>query len=174
MKKVLFILVLGSVLLPGARSQSAFNEAAEKKAILAALEQETDCFYKRDYDCWKAAWVQADYVFQAWNNADGTFDSSVGWQQVDARIGKYIREHPLQAGMNTFHPKVERRNMVFKFYGDNMVYMTWDQYNSDEEVKNYMLSKEIRLLEKQGGKWKIVNVAAFWDYRSKIPVADLK
>lgn len=173
MKKMIFILALGCFLLPCARSQSALNEAAEKKAILATLEQETKCFYARNYDCWKETWAQTDYVFQAWNNSNGTFDASVGWKQVDDRIGKFIRENPVPAGGSS-HPKVERRNMIFKFYGDNMAYMTWDQYNSDREVKNYLLSKEVRLLEKQNGQWKIVNVSAFWDYKNKIPVGDLK
>ncbi|MFN7117507.1 MAG: hypothetical protein ACK4TA_11960 [Saprospiraceae bacterium] len=173
MKKLFLILALGCVLIPCAQSQSAWNEAAEKKAILATLEQETACFYQRNYDCWKATWAQTDYVFQAWNNDNGTFDASTGWKAVDNRIGTFIKEHPVAAGGSS-HPKVERRNMIFKFYGDNMVYMTWDQYNSDKEVKYYLLSKEVRMLEKQQGQWKIVNVSAFWDYDNKIPVGDLK
>lgn len=173
MKNVLLSLILACLLLPCAYSQSTFDEEAEKKAVLATLEQETSCFYKRDYACWKETWAQTEYVFQAWNNADGTFDSSVGWKQVDERIGKFIRENPVPQGGSS-HPKVERPNMIFKFYGNNMVYMTWDQYNSDKEVKTYRVSKEVRLLEKQNGKWKIVNVSAFWDYKNTIPVAQLK
>lgn len=173
MKNLVIVLVLGCLWLPCANGQAAFNEAAEKKAVLATLEQETACFYQRDYACWKETWAQTAYVFQAWNNADGTYDSSVGWQQVDERIGKFIRENPVQGGGSS-HPKVERRNMVFKFYGDNAVYMTWDQYNSDREVKNYKLSKEVRLLEKQNGRWKIVNVSAFWDYKNTVPMEQLK
>jgi hypothetical protein len=36
-------------------------------------------------------------------------------------------------------------------------------------MKNYRLSKEVRLMEKQDSKWKIVQVSAFWDYENLIP-----
>lgn len=173
MKNVVFTLLFSCLLFSFAYSQSGINEEAEKKAVLATLEQETTCFYKRDYACWKETWAQTDYVFHAWNLGDGTYEASVGWKQVDERIGKFIRENPVPSGGSS-HPKVERRNMLFKFYGNNMVYMTWDQYNSDKEVKNYQQSKEVRLLEKQNGKWKIINMSALWDYKNTILVADLK
>ncbi len=60
--------------------------------------------------------------------------------------------------------------MKFKFYGNNASHVTWDQYNSDREQKYFLHSKEVRLMEKgSDGKWRIVNVSAFWNYKNKIP-----
>jgi len=173
MKKILFILALGCYMLPFAYSQSSFNEEAEQKAIMATIERETAYFYARDYDGWKQTWIQAPYTFQAWSNSDGTFDASVGWEQIDARIGKYIKDNPVPEG-GTSHPKVERRNMVVKFFNENLAYLVWDQYNMSPDGKTYTYSKDERLMEKQNGQWKIVNVSSFWDYKNKIPAGELK
>ncbi|MFB0907614.1 MAG: hypothetical protein QMB03_04915, partial [Spirosomataceae bacterium] len=65
---------------------------------------------------------------------------------------------------------VVRKNMNFKFYGNNAAHVTWDQFNSDRNQSYYLQSKEIRLMEKVDGQWKTVNVSAFWDYNNKIPM----
>ncbi len=173
MKKIMLTLALGCLLLPCTYSQSVWSEAAEKQAIMKTIERETECFYKRDYKGWKETWVQADYIFQAWSNQDGTFDASVGWEKVDGRIGKYIKENPVPEGGSS-HPKVERRNMVVKFFNENLAYLVWDQYNMDKDKKYYTLSKDERLMEKQNGTWKIANVSSFWDYKNTVPVEQLK
>ncbi len=150
-----------------------FDEEKEKAAIMATIERETECFFKSDYECWKTTYAQTDYAFQAWSNADGTFDAKTGWQEVDEKIGKYIRENPVP-GVGSIHPKVERRNMIVKFYGDQVAYMIWDQYNIRQDLKNYAHSKEIRIMEKIDGQWKIVNVSAFWDYVNLVAVDSLR
>jgi len=52
--------------------------------------------------------------------------------------------------------------------------MLWDQYNIDKDLKKYFHSKDTRIMEKIDGKWKIVNVTAFWDYKNPIPVESFK
>ena len=126
-----------------------------------------------DYNCWKENYAQTDYAFQAWSNADGTFDAKVGWKEINEKSGKYIQDNPVPPGGSS-HPKVERRNMKIKFYGENVAYMIWDQYNIDKDLKKYYHSKDTRIMEKMDGKWKIVNVTAFWDYKNLIPVDSLK
>lgn len=153
--------------------KSSFNEAAEKEAILAAIEGETSSFYKRDYDAWKKYFIQKEYAFQGWNNGDGSFDASVGWANIDSRIGQYIQNNPVKQG-ETSHPKVERKNMAVHFFSDKLAYLVWDQYNSDSAMKKFTLSKDQRIMEKEDGQWKIVNVSAFWDYKTKIDADSLK
>lgn len=142
----------------------------EKLAIKNVIENETQSFFGRDYEAWKSNYAQTDYAFQAWSNKDGTFDSNVGWDDINKQIGKYIEDNPEPISS---HPIVERKNMLYKFYGDNVAYLTWDQFNSDQDEKNFHHSKEIRLMEKMDGKWKIVCVSAFWDYKSLIPAEKL-
>ncbi len=147
---------------------ASFDEDAELAAIMEVIEDETACFFARDYDCWKEHWINEDYAFQAWNNTDGTYDAKVGWSEVDRRIGNYIKENPVTLGGTLGHPKVERLNLRTRFYGDKVAHLTWEQYNSDDEEKTYQISQELRLMEKVDGDWKIVTVAAFWDYINKV------
>ncbi len=143
----------------------------EKDAILATIERETEAFFARDYDRWKSNYLQEDYAFQAWSNRDGTFDSSVGWDNIDNTVGKYIHDNPEPVSS---HPIVERKNIKFKFYGNDVAYLTWDQFNSDRENKLFFHSKEVRLMEKIGDEWKIVCVSAFWDFKNLIPAEKLQ
>jgi hypothetical protein len=155
-------------------SPVAFNAEAEKAAILQTIEDETNSFYRRDYASWKKFWVSGDYAFQGWNNGDGTFDASVGWTAIDKRIADYIKNHPLAQGQTTSHPRVERRNMVIQFLSDDLAYLVWDQYNGDMENKFFTLSKDQRIMKKENGGWKIVNITSFWDYKNKIPMEGFK
>lgn len=144
------------------------NLENEKKAIRNTIEKETEAFFARDYEAWKSNYAQTDYAFQAWSNNDGTFDSNVGWDDINDQIGKYISDNPEKS-----HPKVERKNMKFKFYGDDVAYLTWDQFNSNRDEKSFHHSKEVRLMEKIQGQWKIVCVSAFWDYKHPIAASKL-
>jgi len=148
--------------------KAGFNEQTEKAAIMKTIENETDCFYKRDYEGWKDNFVQRDYAFQAWSNHDGTFDAKVGWKEVDEKIGIFLKGHPVEPGTSS-HPWVERRNMVVKFFSESLAYLVWDQYNSDKDSKTFLLSKDQRIMEKINGKWKIANVSSYWDYKNVIP-----
>jgi hypothetical protein len=147
------------------------SKADDEKAIMATIQRETDCFYERNYDCWKDNYVHEKYVFQGWSNSNGTFDTKVSWDTVNFSIKKYIQNNPKSPHAQK---PVERRNVQYKFYTDNMAYMTWDQYQVTRDSKNYQYSKEIRLMEKHNGQWKIACVAAFWDYKNFTAIADLK
>lgn len=137
----------------------------EKDAILATIEKETESFFARDYEAWKSTFAQTDYAFQAWSNNDGTFDASVGWDLIDKSIGKYINDNPVP---DSAQRMVERKNIRYKFYGPDLAFLTWDQFNSDRGQNMFLHSKETRLMEKINGEWKIVEVSAFWDYKNPI------
>ncbi len=150
-----------------------FNEVVEKEIIFKTIDNETSSFYKRDYVSWKKYFIQKDYAFQAWNNSDGSFDASIGWANVDGRIGKYIKDNPVSPG-KSMHSKVEKRNLVVHFFSENLAYLSWDQYNSDQNMEIFTPSKEQRIMEKESGEWKIVNVSAYWDYKTRIPADSLR
>jgi len=179
MKATVFILMLGLSTLAGfgknstASGSSGFDEEQEKKAIIESINAETAAFFKRNYDEVIKYFVHTDYAFHAWNNGDGTFSATVGWPAINDKYKNYIKDNPVPAGSSS-HPKVERRNMIFKFFNPNLAFVTWDQYNSDSEMKTYRLSKETRIMEKRDGLWKIANMTAFWDYINLIPVESLK
>ena len=179
MKTTIFILMLGLSTLAGfgqttnSSGSASFDEEKEKKAIIESINAETAAFFKRDYEGVIKYFVHTDYAFHAWNNSDGTYSAKVGWPAINEKYRNYIKDNPVASGSSS-HPKVERRNIIFKFFTSNLAFITWDQYNSDSEMKTYRLSKETRIMEKQDGIWKIANMTAFWDYINLIPVESLK
>lgn len=166
------VIILTGCKQSNAESPDETDRQADKDSIMATIEKETTSFFARDYNAWKATYAHTDYAFQAWSNRDGTFDASVGWTGIDNTVGKYIHENP--EPQSSSHPIVERKNIKFKFYGSDACYLTWDQFNSNKEGDNFHHSKEVRLMEKTDGSWKIVCVAAFWDYQNPIPANRLK
>jgi hypothetical protein len=184
MYRILFSFVFSSVFLISCKedpavtggqitSTLAFDQNAETETIVAVIENETSCFFARDYECWKAHYAHVDYAFQAWNKMDGTFNAQVGWTAINNSAGQYIKDNPVEAGGSS-HPKVERRNMKVKYFTNSLAYLTWDQYNSNPEMKAYTRSLETRLMEKIGTTWKIVNVTSYWDYVNLVPLDSLK
>ena len=155
------------------RAGRSMDEEKELAAIMKVIEAETDCFYRRDYECWKEQWVQEEHAFQAWSNADGSFDARTGWQAVDKEIADYIKTHPVYPKESS-HPSVIRKNMIAKFYGENVAYLSWDQYNEKREGKLFIHSKENRIMEKHDGAWKIAHVSAFWDYQNQLTETELR
>jgi hypothetical protein len=179
MKTTIFILMLGLSTLAGfgqttnSSGSASFDEEKEKKAIIESINAETAAFFKRDYEEVIKYYVHADYVFHAWNSADGTYSATIGWPTINEKYIDYFKNNPVPVGTSDY-PIVEKRNLLFKFFNSNLAFVTWDQYNSDSEMKTYRLSKETRIMEKQDGIWKIANMTAFWDYINLIPVESLK
>ena len=168
-------------------SNLGFNEDKEKAEMLKVIEKETDCFFKRDYDCWQACYAQTEYAFQAWNNENGTFNARYGWDEVSRYAKEYLKNNPVQERKDKMgeehtakvsassHPDVVRKNINAKFFSEKLAYLIWDQYNSDAfHSQKYYYSKDSRIMEKINGDWKIVNVTSYWDYRNPVLSDSLK
>ena len=153
-------------------SAAPLDETAETEAILQVIERETDCFFKRDYECWKGTYVTENYAFQAWTNPDGTFNARVGWKEIDEKISKYMKDYPVPVRVSR-DSKVERKNMQVNFLSNQIAYMIWDQYHLSLDSTLYRHSKETRIMEKKDGAWKIVNLTALWDYKNTIAADSL-
>ncbi len=151
----------------------ALDEATETASIMQVIDNETKCFFDGNYECWAKNWSHQPYALQAWNNSDGTSDAAVGWEKINAQ-GKGWIEDIYKNGENVIHPVFKRDKPQVKFFGDNMAYLIWTQYNADKEKTNYRVSRETRLMERETDGWKIVNVSAFWDVGPKIAFDSLK
>jgi len=154
-----------------------FDEVKEKDAIMSVIEQETKCMFERNYECWKVCWADEDNAFQAWNGSDGTYYAAVGWDEINKGAKEYIDEiikNTPDGESVISHPIVKREQIQFKFYNENLAFLTWKQYNSNRTNEYFMESRDTRLMQKKDGQWKIVNVSAYWDYKNTIPFNDLK
>lgn len=134
----------------------ALTRADEEEAIKRVLLAETDFFFARDYDGWASTFVKEPGAIQIWNNGDGSYTHSVGWETISKNVKAFMESHP-EPNTTTLW----RENFAFRHYGD-AAFVTFDKYMGDRETTKPI--KEIRVVEKQGGGWRIVCVAAFIDY----------
>jgi hypothetical protein len=149
--------LIGAALLDPAlsRAQGTADEEAIKKVLLA----ETDFFFARDYQGWESTFADAPGAIQIWNNSDGSYTHAIGFQTISKNVRAFMQSHPEPDTTPLF-----RDNFAFQHFG-NAALVTFDKYMGDREKAKPI--KEIRVVEKREGKWKIVCVAAFVNYLNK-------
>ena len=126
----------------------AADPAAERAAILAALNAETAAAFSRDYDAWASHWVHEDYVQKAYLNlADSTASETVGWEAVSGFVADYFREHPAPDPL-----PAPLREADIRLHGEGAS-VTYRQLDPARGPK-----KETRLMEKHDGRWRIAGM----------------
>jgi hypothetical protein len=144
-----------------------FDQAAEEKAIMAVIDNETNNFFNGNYEAWAKGWSHQPYAMQLWNNDNGTFYAAVGWDKINAQ-GKGWIEKYYKNGKNIIHPKFKRDTVQFKFFNEKTAYLIWKQKNADAKGPKAQISQETRIMEKEADGWKIVNVTAIWDSKNRV------
>jgi hypothetical protein len=140
------------LLVPEARAQSQ----ADREAITRVVMDETDRFFARDFEGWAETFVQVPAATQVWNNNDGSYTHRMGWETISARVREFMKNNPAPD-----RTSMARENFNIRHYGD-AAFVTFDKYLGDRQTVKPI--REIRVVERQGGAWKIVCVAAFIDH----------
>lgn len=129
---------------------------ADKTAIQQVITSETAQWAAKDYDGWAKHWLHSPEVGGAFNNADGSYTSVIGWDAISKAMKESFQQDPKPMTV-----AITREYFTFRFYG-NGAYVTFDQYAGKKgEVKP---SKEFRMMEKTKDGWKIASVVSLWDY----------
>ncbi|MEM9649716.1 MAG: hypothetical protein AAF969_14660 [Bacteroidota bacterium] len=120
----------------------------EKQAILTTLNNETKAAFQRDYELWTTYWVHNSDISKTYIDfADNTFSESVGWEEISQFVKTFIEEHPEPEPLPTLLDKIDVR-----LYGKG-AWVTYEQHDSIRGLK-----RETRLMEKEGGTWKIAGM----------------
>jgi hypothetical protein len=127
------------------------NNQTEEESLKKMLGQETiDVYAGKDVS---GDFVDSPKTFRGWNTRTGY---SVKFGVADIR-----KENDATFGYRPREMKPINENFIFKYYGNNAVMVTYDQYLYGKEQAP---SKEMRMLEKVNGNWKIAGLLALWDY----------
>lgn len=127
------------------------NTQAEEENIKNMLRQETINVYAgKDVT---GDFVDSPKTFRGWNTRTG--------YSVKFGITDIKKENDATFGYRPREMKPINENFTFKYYGNNAVMVTYDQYLYGKEQAP---SKEMRMLEKAGNSWKIAGLMALWDY----------
>lgn len=130
------------------------QEEADRVAIIKAIAEECDAFYRRDFEAWASYWIHDESVRRMGAMAGGHVDYKVGWTHNKTQMAKIMRDHPkpnLEAGA-----LVRRENVSIRVSGD-MAWVAFDQYTprTDDILINAGLSREIRVMERHESGWKV-------------------
>ena len=129
-------------------TSSTKNFETEKAAILEGLNNETKAAFNRDYEGWKGYCVHESYVSKTYMQfPDSSMTETLGWDEINTFVKKYIEAHPEPAPIPTLVDKINVR-----------LYRNGAWVNYEQNDANLGLKRETRLMEKINGEWKIAGM----------------
>jgi DNA-binding CsgD family transcriptional regulator len=135
----------------------------DEAEILDLIHRNRVAVWMRDFEAWADCMVpEARFSRLGWTSLGGAFNWR-GWEEISARYRTHVGLRPEPNPHYAYDTRVE--NLSVTIHGD-MAWAIFDQvYPGGAGHVDYGLSHELRVLERYGGRWKIV-VIAFIDGRT--------
>jgi hypothetical protein len=157
--KFCFCFFLTFLLQVSGRGQSytaPFDTQQEQAEIIRTLEGESACYYAGDYDCWQSYWVQ-DSTTASFVAGEGLVYGRVSWDAHSEGAKNDIKNRE-----GFYASKVRQENYRFVFMAPTAAAVYFDGYHYGEK-DSCTYSREIRILEKRNGQWKLVLMTTLYD-----------
>ena len=163
MKKNLFVLLM-------AVSGYAFAQTSEEDIVRKVAIDETDAYVRHDFQAWADCYIDAPTtsLMGTPNGNPGGLMASTGFQKVAQGIKNWMKVSP-QSEMQV----LKRDNWIIRVSG-NMAWVTYDQQNLIVKPERKINSKELKVLEKIVGRWKIAATSTVWDFKNADPLIPSK
>lgn len=132
---------------------SLLAQSADEDAVSRVIQAETETYYRRDVEGWKATWVQDSTAIRTFITS-GSYSAALGWEKFGPGTVESIRRAAPQA------VRIDRSNYVVRVDGA----LAWAEY---DERTNYadgtppLLARQQRTLIKQNGEWRILSAGSF-------------
>jgi hypothetical protein len=123
---------------------------SETEAIKRVVEKESAAYFNVDYKSWAETWLQASHAYWAYTDVSGTRFLE-GWEAIKNSMAGYF---------NSAHPssgEITNQWLEVRIY-DGGAYVRFTQLVTDGTDRTE--TAQIRMLEKQNGKWRIVCMQA--------------
>lgn len=129
----------------------------EKQAILAVIEEEFAGFFARDFDRYARCWLHVEDSLRLVTLAGGQIAYLQGWEAEAAMTRRLFEGRPTP---NETDPALVRRENVRIRVSGDMAWASFDQHgpDTDDLLMDVGLTHQVRILEKDEGRWKIVYV----------------
>lgn len=125
---------------------SLTGQSVEEAAIRKVIEEAGNGAYTNDYNKWAGHWSNQDIHFHYVNDQnDYLFED---WPSLSAQM-----QENMKAGPSKELPFVERTNFQYRI-DKNLAWVHFDQKDDNRRTK------EQRVLAKENGQWKIINMTA--------------
>lgn len=139
-----------------AQTPSVNEEEAIKKVVTGA----TDAYCKRDFKAWADSYIDAPTTSTIItpNNNPGSMRVTSDFQKISKGMKSWMEASP-QSEMQVTNCD----NWLFRING-NMASISYDEYNVMVKTGAKIKSRELRVLEKVNGQWKISTQSSVWDF----------
>jgi hypothetical protein len=138
--------------------QSKSNvSAAEENVIKVLLESETKAFMDRQYDTWTRFWVQSPDARHIYNTSTG-YDEHLGSEAINKAAKAYLAGPPMGEIIAVSQENYSINRIKKKVF----VRFTQSLLIDGKNVN----SSESRVLEKQNGTWKILEIVSFQERKT--------
>jgi hypothetical protein len=124
-------------------------QTVDEQEIVTVLAKETAIRHAFSFDDWSAQWSHEDFCLMIGHNFEEAPPVLEGWEQI-AEATRYWMETT-----DRIQYQIDRSNWVIRIEG-KIAYATFDQVLTvaDEPATEYR-TKEVRVLEKVYGRWKV-------------------
>lgn len=139
--------------------------ADEREAIKAVIANETESYYRQDLDGWKSNFIQSDEfrMYAYWEGWPEKVKFYNGFEQLLAEKRKQFEQDK-----TIWKNSVETRENENIRVSADMAWYTFEQFSVEKESGQFLgKSLETRILEKEGGQWKIAYIGYHY-----FPLAD--
>ena len=149
---VLAVAFLALVLGGGAPPVAA--QSADVDAVKRVIQAETDTYYRKDAEGWKATWVNDSTAIRTFITS-ASFSVATGWDKFGPGTIEQIKRDPTPDSV-----RIDRTNYVVRIEGP----LAWAEY---DEQTNYptgappLIARQQRTLVKENGEWRILSAGSF-------------
>lgn len=151
MKNLTLLTVFLIGLLPTLFSQNEKLSRIEKD-IVQVIENESRFFWARDYKNWKKTWVHTEYVSWTVSSRDG-IRQYASWKSWKNEVKSLFETNPEAL---PYDGEVKKYDYEIRIYGDG----AWVSFEQDNKG---VITRELRIMEKHRGVWKIAMAQIFHD-----------
>lgn len=132
----------------------------EEETLKKVAFAETDAYVKRDFKAWADCYMDAPTtsIILTPNGNPGGLIANTDFQKISKGMKSWMDASP-QSEM-----QVESRTGWVSRIMDNMAWISYDQKNIMVKTGAKIKSKELKVLEKAQGQWKITSSSAVWDF----------
>jgi len=126
---------------------------AEKAAIQAVIAEETEAYYRQDFEAWKSTYLDSP-AFRKYGYWEGYPEKIVFYNGFESLAKE--KKAQFDADATLWQGSVEEReNENIRISGD-MAWFTFEQYSYEKDTRKLLgKSLETRILEKHDDRWKI-------------------
>jgi hypothetical protein len=156
MKKSIAFVIIMSVFALSSCQKKQETPKVSNKEIVKIIENETETFYKKDFEAWSSNFVKDERVF--WVCVEPAYLLRAnGWADLSKFVGDWMKENPKPIDYKAANFRINDLKITIH---QNMAIAKFNYLNDNKDVAvNNSMENRILIFENQ--KWKIISMTSY-------------